>query len=89
MVLIAWCCITFSFLERAEPVAALCVCVQHGQAMDEDTPSAALSHATTHAPGSLYASLQGYRWLAVLNTLPRTPVYAVSRLPSPKRRVET
>jgi hypothetical protein len=44
-------------------------CVQHGQAMEEETPSTALS--------------------AVLNTLPRTPVYAVSRLPSLKRRVET
>ena len=89
MSLIAWYCVTFSSLERGEPVAALCVRVQQGLAMREDTPSAAPSHATTHAPSSLYASLQGYRWLAVLNTLPSTPVYAVSRLPSLKRRVET
>jgi len=40
-------------------------------------------------PSRLYAELQGYRWLGVLNALPPDPFAAVLRLSSLKRRVET
>ena len=77
----------------AEPVAALCVCVQDGTRCWpgpwRKKFSRQLCRTPRPCPSSFYASLQGYRWLDVLNTLPRTPAHPVSRLPSLKRRVET